>query len=63
MVPVKILLKLFIADTDVVSPEFRAQRRLNETRIPAIKNYILDNRSSYFNEYDYKRLLLRYPSG
>ena len=47
MVPLKILPKLFITDTDVVSPEFRAQRRLNETRIPAIKNYILDNRSSY----------------
>ena len=38
MVPLKILPKLFITDTDVVSPEFRAQRRLNETRIPAIKN-------------------------
>lgn len=47
MVPLKILPKLFITDADVVSPEFRAQRRLNETRIPAIKNYILDNRLSY----------------
>ena len=47
MVPLKILPKLFITDTDVVSPEFRAQRRLNESRIPSIKNYILDNRFTY----------------
>lgn len=47
MVPLKILPKLFITDTDVVSPEFRAQRRLNETRIPSIRNYIIDNRLSY----------------
>lgn len=47
MVPLKILPKLFITDTDIVSPEFRAQRRLNEARIPSIKNYILDNRLSY----------------
>lgn len=47
MVPLKLLPKLFITDTDIVSPEFRAQRRLNEARIPSIKNYILDNRLSY----------------
>lgn len=47
MVPLKILPKLFITDDDIVSPEFRAQRRLNEARIPSIKKYILDNRSSY----------------
>lgn len=47
MVPLKVLPKLFITDADVVSPEFRAQRRLNESRIPSIKNYILDNRLSY----------------
>lgn len=47
MVPLNILSKLFIMDTDIVSPEFRAQRRLNETRIPAIRNYILKNRDSY----------------
>lgn len=47
MVPLNILSKLFIMDTDIVSPEFRAQRRLNEARIPAIKNYILKNRDSY----------------
>ncbi|MCM1524184.1 MAG: DNA sulfur modification protein DndB, partial [Ruminococcus sp.] len=47
MVPLKILSKLFITDTDTVSPEFRAQRRLNEARIPAIRDYILDNRETY----------------
>lgn len=47
MVPLNILSKLFIMDTDIVSPEFRAQRRLNEARIPAIRNYILKNRDSY----------------
>lgn len=47
MVPLQILSKLFITDTDVVSPEFRAQRRLNESRIPVIKNYILSNRFNY----------------
>ena len=47
MVPLNILSKLFITDTDIVSPEFRAQRRLNEARIPTIRNYILNNRDSY----------------
>lgn len=47
MVPLKFLSKLFVTDTDEVSPEFRAQRRLNEARIPSIKKYILDNRKNY----------------
>lgn len=48
MIPLKILHKIFISDDDdVVSPEFRAQRRLNETRIPVIKDYILENPESY----------------
>ena len=47
MVPLKLLPKLFITDTDEVSPEFRAQRRLNESRIPTIKKYITDNRNNY----------------
>lgn len=48
MVPLKILPKLFSSDTDdVVSPEFRAQRRLNESRIPTIRKYIVNNRDSY----------------
>lgn len=47
MVPLKVLPKLFITDTDSVSAEFRAQRRLNEHRIPEIRDYILNNRSDY----------------
>ena len=47
MVPHKLLVKIFVSDSDDVSPEFRAQRRLNESRIPAIKKYILDNRENY----------------
>ncbi len=47
MIPLKFLPKLFVTDTDEVSPEFRAQRRLNEARIPSIKKYILDNRNNY----------------
>lgn len=47
MVPLKMLSKLFQDDTDFVLPEYRAQRRLNESRIPEIKNYILRNRGTY----------------
>ena len=48
MVPMKFLNKLFSDVTDNnVLPEFRAQRKLNEARIPIISKYILDNRDSY----------------
>lgn len=47
MVPCKYLKKLFIVDNNDVLPEFRAQRKLNESRIPEICNYILSNRDSY----------------
>ena len=47
MVPMKLLSKLFPAEEDIVLPEYRAQRRINEARIPEIKNYILDNRENY----------------
>ena len=47
MVPLKLLTKLFPKEEDVVQPEFRAQRRINETRIPEIKRYILNNRNNY----------------
>ena len=48
MVPLKMLAKLFPAeDEEFVQPEYRAQRKLNETRIPVISKYILDNRDSY----------------
>lgn len=47
MVPLKMLEKLFPNDKEYVLPEYRAQRKLNETRIPEIRKYILDNRDSY----------------
>lgn len=47
MVPLKLLSKLFPSEDDIVAPEHRAQRRINETRIPEIKKYILENRDTY----------------
>ena len=47
MVPMKMLSRLFPNDDEYVSPEYRAQRRINETRIPIISRYILENRDSY----------------
>lgn len=47
MIPLKMLPKLFMESDDIVVPEHRAQRKLNETRIPTICRYILDNRDSY----------------
>lgn len=47
MVPLKLLSKLFPGDDDIVAPEHRAQRKINETRIPEIKKYILENRETY----------------
>ena len=47
MVPLRLLLKLFPAESDILLPEYRAQRRINELRIPEIKDYILKNRDSY----------------
>lgn len=47
MVPLGMLTKLFPEDYEYVSPEHRAQRKLNEARIPEIKKYILNNRDTY----------------
>ena len=42
MVPLKLLARLFPAEEEIVLPEYRAQRRINEARIPEIKKYILE---------------------
>ena len=42
MIPLGILSKLFVKEDDYLMPEFRAQRTINESRIPEIKKYILD---------------------
>ena len=47
MVPMKLLSKLFPEEEDTLLPEFRAQRKINELRIPEIRDYILNNRDTY----------------
>ena len=47
MCPLKIIPKIFIFNDYDIPPEMRAQRTLRETRIPAIKNYILNNPKNY----------------
>jgi len=47
MIPLGLLSKIFIIDYNDVDPELRAQRKLNELRIPDIKDYILNNREAY----------------
>ena len=47
MCPLKIIPKLFIFNDYDIPPKLRAQRILRESRIPAIKNYILENPKDY----------------
>ena len=47
MVPLGLLGKIFYTDSTDVAPEHRAQRKLNELRVPEIRDYILENRDSY----------------
>lgn len=47
MVPMNMLCKLFPSDEEYILPEYRAQRKLNESRLPDIKNYILNNKDTY----------------
>ena len=48
MVPLRMLPRLFpVEEEEFILPEYRAQRKLNETRIPVISKYVLENRDSY----------------
>ena len=47
MCPLKIIPKLFIFNEFDLPPELRAQRTLRKSRIPIIKNYILNNPDDY----------------
>ena len=47
MCPFKTIPKLFIFNDEFVPPEMRAQRILRDTRIPALKNYIINNPKDY----------------
>ncbi|WP_407399380.1 DNA sulfur modification protein DndB [Anaerovibrio sp.] len=47
MVPLEMISRLFPNEEEYVLPEYRAQRKLNESRIPVISRYITENRDSY----------------
>ena len=47
MCPLKIIPKLFVFSDFDLPPELRAQRTLRKSRIPALKNYILNNPKDY----------------
>lgn len=47
MIPLGLLNRIFATNDSDMPPEYRAQRRLNEARIPEIRNYIIQNRDSY----------------
>ncbi len=47
MCPLKIIPKLFIFNDYDLPPDLRAQRTLKDSRIPALKNYILQNPKNY----------------
>lgn len=47
MVPLKMIARLFPGEEEYVPPEYRAQRKLNEARVPVISKYITDNRDTY----------------
>lgn len=47
MVPLKMISRLFPDDEEYVLPEYRAQRKLNEARVPVISKYIINNRDNY----------------
>jgi len=47
MCPLELVPKLFHFDDEELTPELRAQRTLNERRVPAIASYIYQNPDSY----------------
>lgn len=47
MIPLGLLSKLFNNEDEYLLPEYRAQRKINEQRIPEIRDYILDNTDTY----------------
>ena len=47
MIPLRLLSKLFSNEGEYLLPEYRAQRKINEQRIPEIRDYILDNPDTY----------------
>lgn len=47
MVPLRMLLRLFPDTEEFIAPEYRAQRKLNISRIPIMCKYITENRDNY----------------
>ena len=47
MIPLRMIEKLFVNEVESIPVEYRSQRKLNKTRIPGIRQYILENRNSY----------------
>src|SRR5688572_29554685 len=47
MVPLGLVPKLFVLDDEELKPELRAQRKLNQSRIPEIAKYVLENPHEY----------------
>ena len=47
MIPLGLLSKLFQNEDEYILPEYRAQRGINEARIPEIRDYILNNKNTY----------------
>ncbi|MDB4368529.1 DNA sulfur modification protein DndB [bacterium] len=47
MCELKVIAKMFIFDDEAMSPELRAQRTLNKTRIPEMAKYLVDNHRDY----------------
>jgi DNA sulfur modification protein DndB len=47
MVPLGLVPKLFVFDDEELKPELRAQRKLNQARIPEMVKYVLDNPREY----------------
>ena len=47
MCPLKLIPKIFLFDEDELTPDLRAQRTLNRTRIPEMSRYLIQNRKDY----------------
>ena len=47
MCPMRLLSKLFQFNDDELAPEMRAQRQINQARIPKLSRYITENADSY----------------
>jgi DNA sulfur modification protein DndB len=47
MCPLRVIPKIFLFDEEELTPELRAQRTINRSRIPEIASYIVDNARDY----------------